>query len=154
MSDNRRFREIISEPFDAEQFGERLAKGWRPLLIEWERPDAAGATGLVGASLTGSGVLTEVPYGLRVAEDGYHLEECEEEIVTMRRMLQLIVDDTALWKVAETVNAEGPRQRDGREWSQTVIFSLLPRLVEVAPTIFGSEDWAQWRRSRPRRVSA
>ncbi len=152
MPNTSRFRELISEPFDAEQFTERLDKGWRPLLIEWERPEADAGTGLAGASLTRSGVLTEVPYGLRVAEDGYHLEECEDEIAVMRRMLQMIVDDTPLWKVAETLNGAGTLQRDGREWSQTVIFSLLPRLVEVAPTIFGSDDWAEWRRSRPRKV--
>ena len=70
----------------------------------------------------------------------------------MVKMLDLIVDDRPLWEVAEEINAQGLRNRRGEEWSQSQIFDLLPRLIEVAPDVFGTDDWAQLRRLRKRRA--
>ena len=53
----------------------------------------------------------------------------------MELMLQLIVEDKSLSQVATELNQNGFRNRSGEAWTQTMMFNLLPRLIEVAPDI-------------------
>jgi hypothetical protein len=43
--------------------------------------------------------------------------------------------------VAEELNRRGFRTRAGGDWSPVAVFNLLPRLIEVGPRIFSSEEW-------------
>ena len=57
-------------------------------------------------------------------------------------MLNLIVkDDVSFSQVARELNEKGYRTRAGLNWTQTAVFEMLPRMVEVAPTVFSSEEW-------------
>jgi hypothetical protein len=89
-----------------------------------------------------AGLSPEVPYGLRLGANGLSLEENPEEREALTAMLNLIVkDDTSFSLVARELNAKGFHTREGLGWTQTAVFEMLPRMVEVAPTIFSSEEW-------------
>lgn len=131
----KRMREVVWEPPSPQQLMEKARKGWSLVALEWERemePDEAAHAGLG----------CEVPYGLRVAADGLTLEENPAEREVLTAMLNLIVkDDVSFSQVAGELNEKGFRTRGGYKWSQTAVFEMLPRMVEVAPTIFSSEEW-------------
>ena len=69
------------------------------------------------------------------------LEESPREWDAMTLMLKLICDDRRLSEVAEELNGAGYRRRDGSEWTQVAIFSLLPRLIEIGPRVYTSDEW-------------
>jgi hypothetical protein len=131
----KRVRELVWEPPSPHYFMEKARHGWTLVALEWEREAAADEPPSIGMNC-------EVPYGLRVAADCHGLEENPEEREILTRMLNLIVkDDFPFSKVVQELNEKGLRDRDGRPWTQSAVFDMLPRLVEVAPTIFSSEEW-------------
>lgn len=131
----RRVREVVWEPPSPHYLMEKARKGWTLVALEWERemdPDEARKMGLA----------CDAPYGLRVASNSLTLEEDPEERETLADMLALIVrDDVRFSLVAEKLNEKGRRTRAGKAWTSSAVFDLLPRLVEVAPTILTSEEW-------------
>jgi hypothetical protein len=108
--------------------------GWRPVAIVWERP--------------GADYLREVdvPYGLKVAPDGVHLEENADEHEVLMSTMELIVQDRPLSAVAMELNRKGWRTRAGFAWNPASVFELLPRLIEAGPRIFTSDEWVERRR--------
>lgn len=137
MAKVERVREVLTSPPTAEYWREKAEEGWRPVAVEWER-DAEGADE--------SGLLKEeVPYGLTVADDCLYLVEHPTEVEAMRLMLEQIVIDKPLSAVAEELNQRGFRQRNGSPWTQVTVFNVLPRLIEVAPRIYSSEEWTEKR---------
>jgi pantothenate kinase len=42
---------------------------------------------------------------------------------------------------AQSLNERGFRTREGKPWTPTVIFEMMPRLVEVAADILTSDEW-------------
>jgi hypothetical protein len=56
-------------------------------------------------------------------------------------MMEQIVQDEPLSKVAQELNSRGHRTRQGTKWSPVAVFNLLPRLIEAGPRIFSSEEW-------------
>jgi hypothetical protein len=66
--------------------------------------------------------------------------------------LDMIVEDCPLSRVAEELNRRGLRQRDGQTWTPGALFNLLPRMIEVGPRLFVSEEWTQRRQRLPRVV--
>jgi len=144
MPGTERVREQLPQGISDDYIEERERRGWTLVAVEWQRPESEVAAATLRR--------TEVPYGLQVSEDFLHLEENPLEVETMVRMLDLIVEDRPLWEVAKDINTQGLRNRQGGEWTQSQIFDLLPRLIEVAPDIFGTDDWAQLRQLRKRRA--
>jgi hypothetical protein len=131
----KRVREVVWEPPSPHYLMEKVRKGWTLVALEWEREMSPDEVRSVGLS-------RDVPYGLRVAADSLNLEENPEERETLTAMLNLIVkDDVPFSQIALELNQRGFRTREGLPWSQTTVFEMLPRLVEVAPTIFSSEEW-------------
>ena len=128
-------REVVWEPPSPHYLMERVRKGWTLVALEWEReadPDEVQLPGL----------NPEVPYGLKVAADGRSLEEDPKERQALAAMLDLIVrDDVSFSQVARELNEKGFRTREGTKWTQTAVFEMLPRMVEVAPTVFSSQEW-------------
>lgn len=131
----KRIREVVWEPPSPHYLLERARKGWTLVALEWEReadPDEVPSLGLI----------PEVPYGLKVAADGLALEENPVERQALIAMLNLIVkDDVSFSQVARELNERGFRTRAGNKWTQTNVFEMLPRMVEVAPTLFSSLEW-------------
>ncbi len=144
-----RTRETRHEPPSRDELEARASQGWKLIAVEWER--AQGAT--VEPS---PGVFrrVEVAYGLRVSSDDAYLEEDATEVAAMILMLDLMVADQPLHKVAEELNRMGYRTRQGTEWNQVRVFGMVPRLVAVAPDIFGTADWVELRESRRERTAA
>ncbi len=136
----RRVREAVWEPPSPSYLMEKARKGWTLVALEWERemdPEEARNIGL----------LCDVPYGLQVAANSLTLEENVEERKIITEMLGLIVNDEMRFPmVADALNEKGFRMRDGKAWTQTAVFDMLPRLIEVAPEILPSEAWEALRR--------
>ena len=133
-------RETMATPPSADYVREKAAEGWRLVAVEWARlKDADGAD--AGGRDAGQ-IREEIPYGLRVADDCRHLEE---NPVEKQAMLAMIVDDKPLSQTADSLNREGFRTRDGREWTQTAIFYMMPRIIQIAQQLFSSEEWRQRR---------
>ncbi len=143
MAKVERVREVLSSPPAAEYWQQKAAEGWRPVAVEWERE-------VEGAEADGP-LKEEVPYGLQVSDDCLYLEENPAEVDAMRRMLEQIVADRPLSAAAEELNRRGFRRRSGARWTQVAVFNMLPRLVEVAPRIYSSEEWSE-KRHRLREV--
>lgn len=137
MAKVERVREVLDAPPTAEYWREKAAEGWRPVAVEWER-DAEG-------SETSAGLKEEVPFGLKVADDCFYLIENPTEVDAMRLMLEQIVLDKPLSAVAEELNRRGFRQRSGATWNQVAVFNILPRIIEVAPRIYSSDEWSEKR---------
>lgn len=118
---------------------ERRAQGWRLVGIEWEREAANG-------SAPRPVRREEVPYGLRVSDDCAHLEENPAEFECLTAMMELIVRDEPISRVAAGLNAKGLRDRQGRPWTPVSVYRLLPRLIETGPHVLSAEDWPERRR--------
>ncbi len=131
----RRVREVVWEPPSPHYLMEKARKGWTLVALEWERElDADEARSM--------GLDCDVPYGLKVAVNSLTLEENPDERVVLTEMLNLLVkDDVGFSTVARALDEKGFRTRDGKAWTQSAVFEMLPRLVEVAPTILSSEEW-------------
>lgn len=145
MAQVERVREVISRFPSPEELRERYGAGWRPVAIEWERDE--GATASVQ-------VKEAVPFGLRVSDDCFYLEDDPVERRVLRLILHGIVEDEPLSRVADELNAHGLHTRRGRAWTQTDVFNLLPRIVEVAPRIFSTDEWATRKQPSPSREPA
>ena len=133
MSKPERLRETLTGPLDREYLNQREAAGWRLAAVEWVRD--SGQTGEAARR-------EDVPYGLRVGSDCTHLEEDATEKQAMMVILEMIIQDVRLPQVAAELNNRGFRTRAGTDWTPVAIFNLLPRLIEVGPRIFSSEEWA------------
>jgi hypothetical protein len=131
----KRVREVVWEPPSPQYLMEKVRKGWTLVALEWEREMDAD-------EVRSAGLSADVPYGLRVSSNCLTLEENPEEREVLTAMLNLIVkDDVSFSQVARELDMKGFRTREGSRWTQTAVFEMLPRMVEVAPTIFSSEEW-------------
>ena len=130
-----RVRETVWEPPSPHHLLEKARKGWTLVALEWEREmsdDEAASMGLA----------CDVPFGLKIAANSLTLEEDPQERVILTAMLDLLVqDDLRFSEIAKALNDKGYRRRGGGKWTQSAVFEMLPRLVEVAPTILKSEQW-------------
>lgn len=143
MAKVERVREILSSLPSAEYWRQKAAEGWRPVAVEWERE--------VNGADSGGPLKEEVPFGLTVSDDCLYLEENPAEFEAMRLMLEQIVADRPLSAAAEELDRRGFRQRGGARWTQVAVFNMLPRLIEVAPRIYSSDEWSE-KRHRLRKV--
>jgi len=135
MAKIERVRETLSTPLTPETLREKARDGWRAVAVEWQRN--------VDEDAPASGLPTEeVPYGLRIADDCHHLMEDPDEVAALTLMLAQIVADKPCSTVAGELNRRGFRRRGGSKWTQVSVFNMLPRLIEVAPRIYSSEEWA------------
>jgi hypothetical protein len=137
MAKIERLREILTGQLDPEYLKRRTEAGWKLVALEWERALEGKAQGEI---------TEDVPFGLRVAADCFHLEEDPTERQVLILMMDLIVQDNPLSKVADELNRQGFRTRPGAKWSPVSVFNLLPRLIEVGPRIFSSEEWTARKR--------
>jgi hypothetical protein len=140
MPKSERIREAITGPLDPDYIRRRTATGWKLTAVEWERETDERDT-------APSAKFEEPPYGLRIANDCAHLEEDPGEMANLAAMMELIVQDISLPRIAEILNERGQRTRQGGPWTPVAVFNTLPRLVEASPRVLGDRNW-QERRNR------
>ena len=145
MAESERVRESLQAPLDATYLKQREQAGWKMVAVEWERAAAAAAVPAPEA-VEVTEHLEDAPFGLRVAGDCEHLEQNPAEMQFLLSMMELIIQDISLVKVAEELNRKGFRTRNGAEWGPVAVFNMLPRLIELTPTIFNSEEWLERRK--------
>jgi hypothetical protein len=144
MADGERIRESLQGPLDATYLKQREQAGWKLVSVEWERTAEAPAVPAPPAEPAPN--LEEAPFGLRVAGDCEHLEQNPAEMQFLLSMMELIIQDISLVKVAEELNRKGFRTRKGAEWGPVAVFHMLPRLIELTPQIFNNEEWLERRK--------
>jgi len=143
MPKMERIREVVMGPLDPEYFTQKAEAGWELAAVEWQRKAP-------GEESQPAGVCGDVPYGCRVADDGLHLVENPGEIEALTLMLALIVQDCSFARIAEALNQNGFRTRDGLAWTMVRVYNLLPRLIEVGPQVFSNESWVDRRKQLSR----
>jgi hypothetical protein len=135
MAHFERIRDVISGPFSSEIIGQRTAAGWQLVSIEWRRelPDLEAPT---------EGAFSEdIPYGLRISDDCQRLEIEPTENQALMLMMDLLGQDFSYSHIVSDLNEKGFRTRDGKPWSRVAVFNMMPRLIEVGPRLFSSEEW-------------
>jgi recombinase len=139
MAKVERIREVVTGSVDMDYVRRKTEAGWKLVAMEWRREIPGDDKEAV--------LVEEIPYGLRVASDCSRLEEDPEERLVLMQMMELIVQDYSITLVATELNKRGLRTRSGAFWTPVSVFNLLPRLIEVGPNIFSSDEW-EGRRER------
>ena len=137
-----RIRDVVSAPSGPEieqKLQQRRAAGWQLVSLEWRRelPDQeAPVEGFYD---------DQVPYGLRISEDAKRLEVDPGEHQVLVQMMALAVQDFPFSSIASDLNEKGFRTRDGKLWNQVSVFDMVPRLIEIGPRLFPTEEWGAQR---------
>ena len=139
MAKVERVRQVLSSPFGAEDIKNQTEQGWKIVAIEWERemPEAATQPAATGE---------EPPFGLQVTKDSDQLEVNPTEREALFLMMELTVQEGPYSRIADELNRRGFRTRQGFKWTPVSVFQMLPRLIEVGPRIFSTEEWQERRR--------
>jgi hypothetical protein len=138
MAKTERLRDVLTGSPTIEYLNQMNASGWRLVALEWERESDAPPSE--------SPEEIEVPYGMQISEDGWHLIESAAEMRVLMAAVNMIVDDSSMSGVAEELNRQGYRTRRGDKWSASAVFNLLPRMIEAGPKIFTKDEWVDRRR--------
>jgi hypothetical protein len=133
MAKVERMREVLSGPLEPEYVRQKAEAGWKLVAVEWERE--------VEDAKQRRPVFEEVPYGMRVGDDCLHLVENPAETKVLIQMIDGIVQDLPFSKIADELNRSGLRTRSGSKWEPVSVYNMLPRLIQVGPKIFSSEEW-------------
>lgn len=144
MAKLERVRESLEGSLDPQYLKQREQAGWRLVGVEWERE--SDVQGKAGEESKAGPRLEDPPYGVRVGGDCDHLEENPDEMQFLLSMMELIIQDISLTKVAEELTRKGYRTRKGGEWGPVAVFNMLPRLIELTPRIFASQEWVERRK--------
>jgi len=146
MAKLERIREAVKGPLDTEYIRKRESEGWRLMAIEWEVEWARESDATAPSVPTEEIGLDEPPFGFEVASDCERLKENPSEMEFLLSMMELIIQDISLSKVADELNRKGFRTRKGTEWGPVAVFNMLPRLIELTPRIFASAEWIERRK--------
>jgi hypothetical protein len=129
-----RIREVLSGPLSPAHLEKKTQEGWKPVAVVWERE-------VEGDSPEPANIAEPVPYGLKISEDCLRLEQDIVEKEALVVMLEMIIQDKPLSEIAEALNARGFSTRNNTRWTPGSVFDMLPRLIEVGPRVFTSEEW-------------
>jgi hypothetical protein len=142
-------KERLREPLTAlptlEHLNQRISAGWKLVSLEWEREADHG--GFEPEQWT-----EEIPFGLQVSDDCRQLVESPSELQMVVIALDMIVEDCPLSQVAEELNRRGYKTRQNRDWTPGELFNLLPRMIQMGPKLFSSDEWMNRRKRLPRVV--
>ena len=146
MARKERIREAVGGLPTLEHLVGRAEAGWKLVALEWEREAAAAPLA------PNERLVEEIPYGLKVADDCAGLVESPDEKQIILTALDMIVEDCPLSQVADELNRRGYKTREGKPWTPSVLFVLLPRMIQVGPRVFTSDEWTSRRQRLPRVV--
>ncbi len=141
-----RIRDMITQPLLEEIVRQRTASGWHLVSLEWRRelPDSEAPT---------DGAYPEdIPFGLRISEDCKRLEIDPNEQQALLQMMEMLVQDFSFSSIASDLNEKGFRTREGKRWNPVAIFNMIPRLIDVGPRLFPTEEWEKRRQKFARMV--
>lgn len=140
-----RSRDLVAGQLTLDYFMQKAAEGWKLAAVEWVRevPDTASDGGPVQVSVHAEGT----PYGLRIAADGMNLERNPVEMTVLLLILEEIVKEKRITEIAADLNVNGYKTRSGSPWSASAVFELLPRLIEMGPTLLKTPEWRERRPS-------
>lgn len=141
MARVERITEVVNGVLDLNHLVAQSQAGWKLIAIEWHREVASEAE--TAPPEPAPRPAEEIPYGLRIAQDCHSLEVDPAENQVLIDMMNLMVEDLPLSRVAADLNARGYRTRQGALWTMASVFNMLPRLIEVGPRIFTSAEWEQ-----------
>jgi hypothetical protein len=150
MANSVRIREPLTGSPTLEYLNQRMAAGWKLVALEWEKEAENEIP--AGKPENPPEKAEEIPYGLQVSSDCLRLVENPTERQIIILALDMIVEDCPLSQVAEELNRRGHRTREGKPWTPAALFNLLPRMIEVGPRLFVSEEWTLRRQRLPRVV--
>ena len=85
-------------------------------------------------------------------DDCTGLVESQTERQIIITALDMIVEDCPLSQVAAELDRLGHTTRDGNAWTPSALFTLLPRMIQVGPKVFRSEEWETRKKRLPRVV--
>lgn len=143
MKKHERIRERVTILPTSMYLSKMHDAGWTLVALEWEREIETSGTPEPSEEPLGS---EEIPFGLRIAADGHHLEDDPLEMQTLKFLAELIVQDVSFKSMADALTARDYRSRDGRPWNAAMVFRLIPRLIDVAPRILSGAEWATRRK--------
>jgi Recombinase len=127
-------RQVLPNSLSAADIELKASQGWKPVAVIWERQGDDDQPVLADIS-------EPIPYGLKIAEDCTALEQDVEEREALIVMLEMIIQDKPLSETAEELNRRGFRTRQRARWTPGSVFDMLPRLIEVGPRVFSTEEW-------------
>ena len=133
-----RMREVLAGPLTPAHIDQKSGQGWKPVVVVWERQ-------VEGDKPEPANITEQVPYGLKISEDCLQLEQDIQEKEALVVMLEMIIQDKPLTEIAESLNQRGFRTRYNTNWTPGTVFDMLPRLIEVGPRVFTSEEWVERR---------
>lgn len=139
----QRSRDLITGQLTLDYFVQKASEGWKLAAVEWVREvqDSASDSRPVEVSVRPE----QIPYGLRIADDGMNLERNPLEMTVLLLILEEIVKEKRVTEIAADLNVNGFKTRSGSAWSASAVFELLPRLIEMGPTLLKSPEWLQRR---------
>jgi hypothetical protein len=135
-------RDHITGELTLEYFAKRFEEGWRVASVEWSRETAD-----TRVSVESGTVLDDrlgIPYGFEITESGL-LQENPLETTVLLLLLEQIIKEKRIQDIANDFNLKGYSTREGKPWSATDVFNLLPRLIEAGPSLLKSTLWQQRR---------
>jgi hypothetical protein len=127
-------REVLSHPLTGADLDRKAAEGWKPVAVMWQSQISDDQPPLAD-------ITEPVPYGLKIAEDCLALEQDVQEREALIVMLEMIIQDKPLSETADELNRCGFRTRHNSKWTPGSVFDMLPRLIEVGPRVFSTEEW-------------
>ncbi len=140
MKKFERVQEAISQWPDEAHLNKRQAAGWRLVNIEWEREVISEIPKRSDAEQSAK---QQIPYGLRVAGDCVHLDENPGEMAVLKALAELILQDASFTAMAESLNQQNFKTREGNLWTPAAVFRLTPRLIEIAPRMLSGTEWEE-----------
>ena len=141
-----RIRDMIGQPLLEEIVRQRTSAGWHLVSLEWRRELPDSETPTEGA------YPEDIPFGLRISEDCKRLEIDPNEQQALLQMMEMLVQDFSFSAIASDLNEKGFRTRDGKRWNPVAIFNMIPRLIDVGPRLFPTEEWEKRRQKFARMV--
>jgi len=146
MPKTERARETVSGLPTLEYLSKKVQDGWKLVGLEWERE----VPGIDDPGGEPRAWTEQIPYGLRVSDDCTRLVENSIELEIITIALDMIVEDCPLSRVSDELNMRGYRMRQGTMWTPSALFGMLPRMIQVGPKLFTSQQWMERRQRLPK----
>jgi hypothetical protein len=143
MNGRERFREPVRDRPTPDYLNERRTEGWNLVALEWERE---------AKDESQRSWVEEIPYGLQVSPDCSRLVQNPKEMEIVTIALDMIVEDCPLSHVSDELNRRGLRTRQDARWTPGALFNLLPRMIQMGPRLFASDEWTTRRQRLPKVV--
>ena len=139
----QRSRELIAGQVTLDYFARKAADGWTLTAVEWVREVADDTE--TKEPISRVVAPEELAYGLRIAEDGFHVESDPVEKTILLLILEKVVKEKRITQIANELNLSGFHTRSGGAWTPSAVFELMPRLIEMGPNLLKSHEWQELR---------